>query len=136
MNLGFCGFFEFDQVVAFFCWEEVVGVDRIEGRIDTVDAPHALNEAGWIPWDVVIDDDIGSMKVNAFGKHLGGDEYAIVIFRLKSARIEVGDDIFADSLLRTAREQQYITLNLVFNVLGEVLSGLPRFRKDNEFAFL
>ena len=136
MDLGLGGFFQLDEVVALFGWEKVVGVDGIEGRIDAVDAANPLNEPGWIPGDVIIDDDIGSMEVNAFGKHFSGDENPILIFGLKSACIEVGDDFLANSLVRTTGEQQDIGFNFVFNLFGEIFSGFPRFRKDNEFAFL
>ena len=56
MNLRFGCLPEFDDVVALLGGEEVVGVDGVELGIHAVHAPDALDEAGWIPRDVVIDD--------------------------------------------------------------------------------
>ena len=53
--------------------------------VHTVDASDALDEAGWIPRDVVIDDDVGAVQVDAFGKHFGGDQNAVLVFGLKRA---------------------------------------------------
>ena len=58
MNLRFGRFFELDQVVAFFGGKEVVGVNRIEFRVDSVDAADALNQSCRIPRDVVVKDDV------------------------------------------------------------------------------
>src|SRR5579859_5101401 len=135
-DFGFGGFLELDEVVAFLGWEEVVGVDGIEGRIDTVDTPNSLYEARRIPGDVVIDHDIRSMQVNALGKHFGGDENPVLIFGMKSASVEVSDDFLTNSLVRATGEQQDIALNFVFNLFGKILSGFPRLREDNQLALL
>ena len=41
---------------------------------DTVDTSDALHEAGGVPWGVVVDDDVGTVQVDAFGKDIGGDD--------------------------------------------------------------
>jgi hypothetical protein len=44
------------------------------------------------------------MEVNAFGKHFSGDENAILVFGMKSASVEVGDDFLTNGLIRATGE--------------------------------
>ena len=63
--------------------EKVVGVDLVELGVHAIDTPDALNQARGIPRNVVIDDDVGAVKVHAFGKDFGGDQDAIVVLRVE-----------------------------------------------------
>ena len=92
MDFGLGSFAELDEVVAFLGREKVVGVNLVELGVHAVDAPDALNEARRIPWDVVIDDDVGAVKVHAFGQNFGGDEDAVVVLGMPHLGIEVGND--------------------------------------------
>jgi hypothetical protein len=45
------------------------------------------------------------MEVHAFGKHFGGDENPVIIFRMKSASIEIPYDFLADRLVGAAGKE-------------------------------
>ncbi len=103
---------ELDEVVAFVGREEVVGVNRVELGVHAVHAPDALDEPGWIPRDVVVDDDVRAMKVHAFGENFGGHEDAVIVLGPIRLGVEVGDDVLADALKRFAGEEQDFRVRL------------------------
>ena len=106
VNLGLGRFAEFDEVVAFLGGEKVKCVNLVELGVHAVDAPDALNEARRIPWDVVIDDDMGTVEIHAFGQNFGGDENAEIILGMANFGVEIGDDFRADALMRDAGENE------------------------------
>jgi hypothetical protein len=56
--------------------QEVVGVDGIVLGADAVHAAHALDETDGVPMQVVVDDVVGVLKVEALAENIGGDQDA------------------------------------------------------------
>src|SRR5438105_3551206 len=111
MNLRFSGLPEFDYVVALFGRKKIVGVDGIELRIDTVHASDALDEAGWVPRAVIIDDRIRTVKIHAFGQHFSADDYSIVITRLESVCVEICNYRLMGLFTGLACKKNYLRVN-------------------------
>jgi len=49
-------------------------------RPDTVNAPETLNQPDRVPMQIVVDDVVAILKIQAFGKHIGGDHRAQLRF--------------------------------------------------------
>ena len=64
-----------DVAFAGFLGDEVPEVADL-GLADAVDAAEALFEAVWVPRQVVIDHQVGVLKVHAFAGGIGGDQHA------------------------------------------------------------
>ena len=124
MNLGLSGFLQLDGIISFYGGEEIVGVDGVECGIYTIDAPDALNEACWIPGDIVVDDNVGAMQVDAFGLDLGTELFSVFIARIKGIGVEVGNDVSMFRLAGFAGEQQGPGLDFITDMTGQILGGL------------
>ena len=58
----------------FFFREEVVYVNYVVRRADTVQPPHPLNHTHRVPMQVVIHDDLGILQILSLGKHIRTDQ--------------------------------------------------------------
>ena len=80
--------------IAFAAGHEVVDIDALGGRAETVDATDALHQARGVPRRVVVEDRVGAVQVDALGQHVGGDDDAIVRARCAAVvGVEVGADV-------------------------------------------
>ena len=59
--------------------EKVVNMHFLGVRTYTVDTSDALHQSCGVPRCVVVEDNIGTMQVHAFGKHFGGNDDVIVV---------------------------------------------------------
>ena len=71
--------FQLDVLVHLRGGKEIVDMDFGCRGADPVDAPDALHEAGGIPRGIVVQDDVGTVQVHAFGKHFGGDDNFVIV---------------------------------------------------------
>ena len=106
MDFRFRGFAQFNEAVTLFSWKKVICMNLIELGIHAVDAPDALNKARGIPWNIVINDNIGAIEVDTFGEDFGSDEDTVIVFGPVRPGIEVDNYILADTLERFAGEEQ------------------------------
>jgi hypothetical protein len=111
-------------------------VDRVELGVHAVDAPDALDEAGWIPRDVVIDDDIRAMEVDALREDLGAHEDAVLVTGVEGVRIEICDHVLMGLFAGLPREQDDFGLDFLGYLVGKIRSRLLRLGEDNQFPFL
>ena len=56
----------------------------------SVDASHALFESVWVPWDIVVKQDVATLQVDPFSGSFSGDEnlnvaFAELLFGMESA---------------------------------------------------
>ena len=77
-HFGF--FLQLDVIIDFGGWEKVENVDRLCWTADTVDTTDTLHEPCRVPRGVIVDNNIGPMKIHSFGKDLGGDDNIEVVF--------------------------------------------------------
>src|ERR1051325_6685419 len=89
VNLRFSSLLELDYVVALLCREKVVSMNSLELCIDTVHAADALNETGGVPGNIVINDNVRAMEIDAFGQYLRTHEDAIIIARAEGIGVKI-----------------------------------------------
>ena len=88
----------------------------IRNRPDAVDTSDALHEARSIPRRIVVDDEVRSMKVHAFGKHV--TRYHDLIFILLVVRFDIGIEIgsnrigYAVAILRRDCNESFLFISL------------------------
>ena len=116
-DITFAGFFsdEIPQVADFLL-------------ADAVDASESLFEAIWIPWQVVIDHQVGVLKVYAFTSGIGSDEHANIWigtkYRLNAAAfVTVGSAVDGDDAFIVAKHSG--------DLLVEVVEGIAMLGEDD-----
>ena len=103
----------------------------VEFGIHAVDAANALNEAGRIPRNVVVDDDVGAVEVHAFREHFRGNQNPVVVARVECVGIKVGDDSFMRRFVRLARIASTSDSTCLADLSGEVVCRFLRLREDD-----
>ena len=97
---------------------------------NSVNAPESLFDAIWVPRQIVIDDDVRRLQVDALASGIGGDEYANVFVLSESVL-----DVIA---LVAPRGAVYLDDGIgrpekIFELFGEVLERIAMLGEDDEF---
>jgi hypothetical protein len=70
-----------DNVRALLGGEKVVNPQKLKYlAANTVDTPNTLNDSGWVPRDIVVDDRPSPVQIDALGKFIAGEQDLKVIF--------------------------------------------------------
>ena len=105
-----------------------------------VDAANPLQNPGGVPGQVIVDDDIRAVQVDAFGQHVGRDQNANILFAGLMAGIVILFDHLAGNrladvlpVLTTARAVigEYLPGKMPLKLLGQIGSGFAGFSKDD-----
>ena len=136
LYLDKCVFVELYFLVALLRWIEHVIVDVFCDGADTVDTAYTLHKTCGIPWWVVVDNDIGTVKVDAFSKNIGCDDDVIVVFVFS---VVVGIEVFLNHqgwLLPIIRcHHKYVgAFHIVCESVVEIVQGVDAFWEDDEFS--
>ena len=128
------GFLELDGVVALVGREKVVGVNCVKLRVNAIHSPNALDKASGIPRDVVVDDEVRAVQVDAFGEDFRADEDAVFVLGAKCVGVEVGDDVLADRFEGVARKEQGFAFDFVADFRGKIVGGFLGLGEDDGLA--
>lgn len=82
LNLRQRNLIELDYPIALTRRVENVIIYILAHRAYTVDTTYALHEFGGVPGYVIVNYDIAPVKIDAFGKHIGGDYNFILVLLL------------------------------------------------------
>ncbi len=125
--------------------EEVVGVDVIVLRANAVHTPEALDQPHRVPVQVIVDDLVTVLQIQALGEHVGGDQRVDFGHTFQNAlrsdgcvRIGLGREAGDDGVLVLVLAVDH--LNVRCSVIGsqvvvEILGGVGVLGEDEHFAF-
>ena len=72
--------------------KDIKNIDIPVRRPDPVHAPHALQYAGGVPGQIVVNDDIRALQVNALGQNIRAQQYPHIVPRAPVLRLIIGLD--------------------------------------------
>ena len=108
-------------------------------RTDTVDTTDALHQTGRVPRCVVVENNIGAMQVDTFGKYLcGNDDVEIVLLHLTRFLSIVGIKVLADGLfhlvtIASCNLQHAIAFSFCYTFDG--INSVNSLGEDNKFLW-
>ena len=129
-------FLQADDGVARVGRIEHIVVDGFGGAADTVHTANALHQARGVPRTVVVDDDIGTMQVDAFGQHIAGDDDVIVVALLfLVVGVEVGADVFFLAVaVAGANRKDVVSMQPFLKLFGQIVDRVDAFAEDHQLA--
>ena len=126
---------EMNLLVALHRRIEHVVVYLVCHRTDTVDTTDALHQSGSVPWRIVVDDDVGTMQIDTFGKHIRGNHDVEFIRLLGIVGIKaLAENILPVGTIAGTDIQDIVAMQSILQLLRQIIHGIYALREDNQFA--
>ena len=126
---------EMNLLVALHRRIEHVVVYLVCHRTDTVYTTNALHQSGSVPWRIVVDDDVGTMQIDTFGKHIRGNHDVEFIRLLGIVGIKaLAENILPIGTIAGTDIQNVVTMQTILQLLRQIIHGIYALREDNQFA--
>src|ERR1039457_4828704 len=135
LNFRLRRFLELYEIVALLGRKEIEGLYPVERRVNAVYAAYALHEPRGIPGNIVVNNRVGAVKVDAFRENIGGHDNPVVVPFLEGSCIKVVDDGLPHAPVRLTAKADYLGINGGGDLPSEILRGLPRLGEDDELSF-
>ena len=126
---------EMNLLVALHRRIEHVVVYLVCHRTDTVDTTDALHQSGSIPWRIVVDDNIGTMQIDTFGKHIRSNHDVEFIRLLSIVGIKaLAENILPVGTIAGTDIQNVMAIQTILQLLRQIIHSIYALREDDQFA--